>query len=71
MELVLRYQPYIYRDSKEPFSIRFVGCTIFTEKVRSESFPKWGVDPAAAGAQAIIEYAIDYDYDIQHTEYIC
>ena len=65
-ELVLRYQPYIYRDRKEPFPIRFVGCTIFTEKARSESFPKWVVDPAAAGAQAIIEYAIYYDYDIQH-----
>lgn len=65
-EMVLRYQPYIYRDRKDPFPIRFVGCTIFTEKMRSESFPKWVVDPAAAGAQAIIEYAIYYDYDIQH-----
>lgn len=65
-EMILRYQPYIYRDCKDPFPIRFVGCTIFTEKVRSESFPKWVVDPAAVGAQAIIEYAIYYDYDIQH-----
>lgn len=65
-ELILRYQPHIYRDCKDPFPIRYVGCTVFTEKQRSESFPKWVVDPAAAGAQAIIEYAIYYDYDIQH-----
>lgn len=65
-ELVLRCQPYIYRDRNDPFPIRLVGCTIFTEKARSESFPKWVVDPASAGAQAIIEYAIYYDYDIQH-----
>lgn len=65
-DMVLRYQPYIYKDRKEPFPIRFIGCTIFTEKMRSASFPKWVVDPAAAGAQAIIEYAVYYDYDIQH-----
>lgn len=65
-EMILRYQPYIYRDCKDPFPVRFIGCTIFTEKRRSESFPKWVVDPAAVGAQAIIEYAIYYDYDIQH-----
>jgi hypothetical protein len=64
-EMILRYQPYIFRDRKDPFPIRFVGCTIFTEKVRSESFPKWVVDPAAVGAEAIIEYAIYYDYDNQ------
>lgn len=65
-EMILRYQPYIYKDCKDPFPIRYIGCTIFTEKMRSDSFPKWVVDPAAAGAQAIIEYAIYYDYDIQH-----
>lgn len=65
-EMILRYRPHIYKDCREPFPIRYVGCTIFTEKARSESFPKWAPDPAAAGAQAIIEYAIYYDYDIQH-----
>lgn len=65
-EMILRYQPYIYKDRKEPFPIRFIGCTIFTEKMQSKSFPKWLIDPAQEGAQAIIEYAIYYDYDIQH-----
>lgn len=65
-EMVFRYHPHIYKDSREPFPIRFVGYTIFTQKVQSESFPKWIVDPAQVGAQAIIEYAIYYDYDIQH-----
>ena len=65
-ELVLHYQPYIYKDKLEPFPIRFIGCTIFTEKTRSASFPKWVVDPAKENAEMIIEYAIYYDYDIQH-----
>lgn len=65
-ELILRYQPYIYKDLLEPFPIRFVGCTVFTEKTRSASFPKWVVDPAQEGAALIIEYAFYYDYDIQH-----
>lgn len=65
-ELILRYQPYIYHDKLEPFPIRFVGCTVFTERMPSASFPKWVVDPAEEGAKQIIEYAIYYDYDIQH-----
>lgn len=65
-ELILRYQPYIYRDRLEPFPIRFVGCTVFTETKRSASFPKWVVDPEKENADRIIEYAIYYDYDIQH-----
>lgn len=65
-QMVLRYAPYIYKDKKEPFPIRLIGCTVFTEKRRSESFPKWAPDPGSAGAEAIIEYAIYYDYDIQH-----
>ena len=64
--LALRFRPVLYKDKREPFPVHFIGCTVFTEKRRSESFPKWVVDPAAAGAQAIIEYAIYYDYDIQH-----
>lgn len=64
--MALRFRPVLYKDKNEPFPVRFIGCTVFTEKRRSESFPKWVVDPAAAGAEAIIEYAIFYDYDIQH-----
>ncbi len=65
-EWIEKYQPHIYRDSREPFPIRYIGCTVFTHKERSLSFPKWEVDPAAEGLKAIIEYAIYYDYDIQH-----
>ena len=63
---ILRYQPHIYHDRMDPFPIRLVGCTLFTEKTPSASFPKWVVDPREAGARMIIEYAIFYDYDIQH-----
>ncbi len=63
---ILQYQPHIYRDRLDPFPIRYLGCTVFTEKQPSLSFPKWAPDPAACGARAIIEYAIYYDYDIQH-----
>lgn len=65
-ELILRYQPYIYKDRAEPFPIRLIGCSVFTRRERSRSFPKWEIDPAALGAAAVIEYAIYYDYDIQH-----
>ncbi len=65
-EWIIRYQPRIYRDRNDPFPIRYLGCTVFTRKERSSSFPKWVIDPAGEGAQAIIEYAIYYDYDIQH-----
>lgn len=64
--LALRFKPILYKDKNEPFPVRFIGCTVFTERRRSESFPKWVVDPAGAGAEAIIEYAVYYDYDIQH-----
>lgn len=65
-EIVLRYQPHIYRDKVEPFPIRFVGCTVFTGPEQSQSFPGLELNPQAVGAAAIIEYAIYYDYDIQH-----
>lgn len=65
-EQALRYQPYIAHDRREPFPIRYMGCTVFTQPCRSSSFPKWTVDPEAEGARMIIEYAVYYDYDIQH-----
>lgn len=65
-EQILRYQPRIFRDRLEPFPIQWIGCTVFTQKRRSASFPKWEVDPAKEGLAMIIEYAVFYDYDIQH-----
>lgn len=64
--LFLKYLPRIYKDRAEPFPVRYIGCTLFTQPRRSGSFPKWKVDPAAEGAEKILEYAIYYDYDIQH-----
>jgi hypothetical protein len=37
-EMILRYQPYIFRDRKDPFPIRFVGCTIYLERIRMLNF---------------------------------
>ncbi len=65
-DLILRCRPHIYRDREDPFPVRAVGCTVFTHRQRSESFPKWVADPAEARAKAIIEYAVYFDYDIQH-----
>lgn len=64
--LVLDYQPHIYLDRLEPFPIRWIGYTVFTQKGLSSSWPGLSLDPQASGAAAIIEYAIYFDYDIQH-----
>lgn len=64
--LVLRFQPYIYKDKAEPFPVRCIGCSVFTGPGWSESFRNLKLDPDGCGAAAIIEYAIYYDYDIQH-----
>ena len=64
--LVLHYQPHIYLDWLDPFPIRWIGYTIFTQKGLSPSWPGLALDPQASGAAAIIKYAIYFDYDIQH-----
>ena len=65
-ELALSHRPILYRDAADPFPARYLGYTVFTERRRSESFPKWAPDPAALGLAAVVEYAVYYDYDIQH-----
>ena len=65
-ELVLRYQPHIYADTKEPFPIRYIGCSVFTEPGESPSWRGLNIDPRGENAAVIIEYAVYYDYDIQH-----
>lgn len=65
-EYILKYQPHIYMDRKEPFPIRYIGCTVFTEPEGSASWIGLRIDPQAENAAAIIEYAVYYDYDIQH-----
>lgn len=65
-ELVLKYQPHIYMDKKEPFPIRFIGWTVATVPMESESWMGLQLDPQAENSSFIIEYAIYYDFDIQH-----
>ena len=63
-ELALRYAPLIRFDRREPFLPSAVGYTLFRRDARSASFPR---DIALADDIAlVIEYAIWWDWDIQH-----
>ena len=62
---VLKYKPIIMKDKKEPFDITAMGYTVFRETKQSDSFPK-RVVKVENGVQYVIEYAIWYDFDIQH-----
>jgi len=65
-ELFLKYLPHVYKDKADPFPIRYLGCSCFRKPAQSESYPKWHIDPREEDAEAILEYAVYYDYDIQH-----
>ena len=64
-ELALRYTPILHFDAAEPIPLRAVGYTVARAPMRSLSFPKREIAPPP-GAQAMIEYALYWDYDIQH-----
>lgn len=53
-------------DKREPFEITAMGCTVFHETTHSKSFPKRQVFIDKETVDYAIEYAIWYDYDIQH-----
>ncbi len=64
-DLAIQYAPYIYFDSKEPFMPVRIAVTLLKPGDASPSFNRtfqWDGEPL----QAIIEYAIYWDYDIQH-----
>jgi len=62
--LARRYAPVIRFDTKEPFFPSVVGYTVFREEAPSASFPRRiALSEEAAFA---IEYAIWWDWDIQH-----
>jgi len=63
-ELALRYAPLIRFDRREPFLPSAVGYTIFRHDDRSASFPRDIV--LCEAAALVIEYAIWWDWDIQH-----
>jgi hypothetical protein len=64
-ELARRYRPWFHFDVAEPFSVDGVGYTVFRKTMRSDSFPKRSVI-VRSGVECVIEYAVYFDYDIQH-----
>lgn len=64
MQLISRYAPVIHFDLNETIPLAAVGCSVFREARRSDSFPKRIVVPPECGL--VIEYALYWDYDIQH-----
>ncbi|MCY3865061.1 MAG: glycerophosphodiester phosphodiesterase family protein [Chloroflexi bacterium] len=62
--LALRQAPIIQFDAKEPFFPSVVGYTVFRESGPSPSFPR--EIRLGDGAASVIEYAIWWDWDIQH-----
>ncbi len=65
-ELAELYQPHIYHDLSDPFPIRLVGYTVFRERGVSQSFRNLELIPEDCAGGCIVEYAVYYDYDIQH-----
>lgn len=65
-ELASKYLPIFMMDEKEPFEIKAVGYTLFYTDMQSDSFPKRKVTANWTQIKCVIEYAIWFDYDIQH-----
>lgn len=66
-ELAARYAPIICFDEREPFLPLAAGYTIFHSDAPSPSFPRYiGLDHGETHAAFAIEYAIWWDWDIQH-----
>ncbi len=66
LKLLTKYKPVIMLDKNEPFEITAMACTVFCENKRSSSFPKREIEIDPKQTAFAIEYAIWYDYDIQH-----
>lgn len=64
-EAALRYAPDLYFDVLEPFKPVRVGVTVFEETARSPSFDRV-VEVDRSRIAMAIEYAIYWDYDIEH-----
>ena len=62
--LALSQAPTIRFDAREPFTPAAVGYTVFRESGRSPSFPR--EIRLGAGVAAVVEYAVWWDWDIQH-----
>jgi HAD superfamily hydrolase (TIGR01549 family) len=68
LDLAARYAPVIRLDRHEPFRPLAVGYTVFRQDGYSPSFPRYvGLTPVGRQpATLAIEYAIWWDWDIQH-----
>ena len=64
LALARRYAPLIRFDAAEPFLPQAVGYSVFRQDSPSPSFPR--SLEASDGIDAVIEYAIWWDWDIQH-----
>ena len=62
--LALRHAPRIRFDEREPFLPSAVGYTVFRSEADSPSFPRRLT--LSDGATCVIEYAVWWDWDIQH-----
>jgi hypothetical protein len=65
--IVFEYAPVIFMDKKEPFGIKKVGFTQYSEDgSRSLSFNRNFDFGNFEGAESVLEYVYYLDYDIQH-----
>ncbi len=65
-DLATRYAPILKFDANEPFLPAAVGYTVFRESGPSPSFPRQIELEGSPKAALAIEYAIWWDWDIQH-----
>lgn len=65
-ELAEKYCPVFWLDENEPFELKALGYTVFAQDMRSDSFPKRHIQADWSVTEAVIEYAVWFDYDIQH-----
>ncbi len=61
-DLAMRHRPVFQLDANEPFAPVALGYTLYREPAKSVS-SKFRIRP---GKGTVIEYAIWYDWDIQH-----
>ncbi|MFA9560291.1 hypothetical protein ACERII_23520 [Evansella sp. AB-rgal1] len=64
LELVRKYSPYLFFDKREPFFPKWIGVTILGNNEESPSFHRKFVFEESV--DFVIEYAIYWDFDIQH-----
>ncbi|MDO4306176.1 MAG: hypothetical protein Q4C77_05030 [Eubacteriales bacterium] len=64
-EFAVKHVPLLYFDKREPFPVVGIGYTVFEESGKSHSSPK-SIELGKRGRNLCIEYAVFFDYDIQH-----